>query len=74
VTGFLVDSVEEMAKAIRHVDEISPEACRRAAEKRFPKERMVDKYFDLYHALVGGCGMMGDRALAREHALEKVYA
>jgi glycosyltransferase involved in cell wall biosynthesis len=62
VTGFLVDSVEEMAQAIRGVDEISPEACRRAAERRFPKERMVEKYFDLY------------RALVREHALEKAYA
>jgi len=52
VTGFLVNSVEEMADAIRRVHEIRPEDCRAAAEKRFSRERMVREYFDLYAALV----------------------
>lgn len=52
VTGFLVNSVEEMAAAIRGVDAISPEACRAAAERRFSKERMVEDYFRLYRSLL----------------------
>ena len=52
VTGFLVNSKEEMADAIRRVHQIRPEACRAAAETRFSRERMVREYFDLYTALV----------------------
>ncbi|HEV2577068.1 MAG TPA: glycosyltransferase [Acidobacteriaceae bacterium] len=52
VTGFLVDNVEEMANAIRRVDQIRPEDCRAAAETRFSRERMVNDYFNLYATLV----------------------
>ena len=52
VTGFLVDSVEEMADAIQHVGEIRHEDCRAAAEQRFARQRMVHDYFDLYAAMV----------------------
>ncbi len=62
VTGFLVDRVEEMTHAIRHVHELSPQACRRAAEDRFPARRMTEKYLNLY------------RAILREHQLERAYA
>jgi glycosyltransferase involved in cell wall biosynthesis len=48
VTGYLVDGVEEMAEAMRHVDAISPLACRAAAEKRFSQQRMVQQYLALY--------------------------
>jgi glycosyltransferase involved in cell wall biosynthesis len=52
VTGFLVDSVDEMAEAIHSVHAISPDACRAAAEKRFSKRRMVREYFGLYSILL----------------------
>ena len=52
VTGYLVDSVEEMADAIQRVDQIRPEDCRAAAEQRFSRDRMVQDYFNLYAALV----------------------
>lgn len=52
VTGFLVDNVEQMADAIKRVDQIRPEDCRAAAEKRFSRERMVHDYFNLYDAMV----------------------
>jgi glycosyltransferase involved in cell wall biosynthesis len=52
VTGFLVNNVREMADAIRRVDQIRPEDCHAAAEKRFSRQRMVRDYFDLYAALV----------------------
>lgn len=52
VTGFLVSDVNEMAEAIGKVDAISSEACHRAAERRFSKERMVERYFELYQDLI----------------------
>ena len=51
VTGFLVDSMEEMAAAIVRVHTLSPGACRQAAERRFSRERMVDGYFELYKSM-----------------------
>jgi glycosyltransferase involved in cell wall biosynthesis len=53
VTGFLVDSVEEMSAAIHRVHTIDREVCRAAAQRRFSRERMVQEYFYLYHAMVG---------------------
>jgi glycosyltransferase involved in cell wall biosynthesis len=52
VTGYLVDSVEEMADAIQRVGQIRPEDCRAAAEQRFSRARMVHDYFNLYTAMV----------------------
>jgi glycosyltransferase involved in cell wall biosynthesis len=52
VTGFLVNNVEEMADAIRRIDQIRPEDCRAAAERRFSSNRMVHDYFDLYTAIL----------------------
>ncbi len=51
-TGFLVNSVEEMADAITRVGSISSELCRREAEERFSSEVMVDQYLDLYRSLL----------------------
>lgn len=53
VTGLLVDSVAEMAEAIRRVDQISPAACRREAELRFNRKRMISEYLEVYEHLVG---------------------
>jgi glycosyltransferase involved in cell wall biosynthesis len=52
VTGFLVNCVDEMAEAIGKVDTISPEACHAAAVRRFSKQRMVERYFDLYRKIL----------------------
>jgi glycosyltransferase involved in cell wall biosynthesis len=50
-TGLLVDSVEEMARALRAVGDIDPRACREAAERRFASTRMTARYLRLYEAL-----------------------
>ena len=50
-TGFIVDNVEEMADAMRRLDEIDPAACRRAACDRFPLARTTAAYLDLYARL-----------------------
>jgi glycosyltransferase involved in cell wall biosynthesis len=51
VTGFLVDSVAEMAEAMRDVEHLSSAACRRAAEQRFCRQRMIREYLGLYAKL-----------------------
>ena len=47
-TGFLVNSVEEMAQAVARVEEIKPADCRRYAEENFSAARMADDYEELY--------------------------
>jgi glycosyltransferase involved in cell wall biosynthesis len=51
VTGFVCDDVDDMVRAVRRLDEIDPEACRRSAE-RFSAERMCREYVAVYRALV----------------------
>ena len=50
-TGFIVRNANEMADAIHAVASINPEQCRAAARHRFMEDRMIAKYFDLYHRL-----------------------
>lgn len=50
-TGFLVNSVREMAEAIRHIGDIDPAVCRRTARERFPAERMISRYLAVYERL-----------------------
>ena len=53
-TGFIADSVEEIAEAIRHLDRIDRTTCRREAESRFSVTRMVDRYEAIYEEVVSG--------------------
>jgi glycogen synthase len=48
VTGILVDSAEEMARAVERVGEINPMACRRHVEQNFSAARMAAEYERLY--------------------------
>ncbi|RWH69415.1 MAG: glycosyltransferase family 4 protein [Mesorhizobium sp.] len=50
-TGFLVNDVEEMAKAIVASGALNHEACRAEAGRRFSLERMITSYMDAYEAL-----------------------
>jgi glycosyltransferase involved in cell wall biosynthesis len=50
-TGFLVDTVEDMAEAIRRAADLDPAECRREAERRFSNRAMVGRYLDLYRRL-----------------------
>lgn len=54
VTGYLVRSAAEMADAIAACDEIDPGRCRAVARERFPLERMLARYFEVYGQLAGG--------------------
>jgi glycosyltransferase involved in cell wall biosynthesis len=51
VTGFIVESQDQMRDAVAHVGDISPEVCRETAITRFDALRMVDDYIKLYASL-----------------------
>ncbi len=51
-TGFLVDTVEQMAAALAHVSEISPAACRQRVQQRFTASRMAREYEGLYRNIL----------------------
>jgi len=51
VTGFLVNSAEEMADAIADCDSISSQSCRAMAQQNFSSRRMFAEYLDLYRAI-----------------------
>jgi glycosyltransferase involved in cell wall biosynthesis len=48
VTGFLVDTVDDMVEALTRLDKISPEACRSDVERRFSPQVMADNYIRVY--------------------------
>jgi len=50
-TGFIADSVADMARAVHALDRIDRADCRRDAEQRFSSEHMADGYEQLYRQL-----------------------
>ena len=48
VTGYLVDSPQDMVPVVDRASEIDPLACRRHVEACFSVDRMVDQYVALY--------------------------
>ncbi|HEY0783321.1 MAG TPA: glycosyltransferase [Thermoanaerobaculia bacterium] len=53
-TGFLADTVEEMAAAVGRLPEIDRAACRTEGERRFGDDAIVSEYEHLYEALLAG--------------------
>jgi glycosyltransferase involved in cell wall biosynthesis len=53
LTGYVVDTPEEMVDALDHLEQIQPEACRRRAEERFDVPRMADDYVAAYERVLG---------------------
>jgi glycosyltransferase involved in cell wall biosynthesis len=51
-TGFIADTVDELAAAVHQVDWIDRAECRRVAEERFSMARMVDRYEAVYRSIV----------------------
>jgi glycosyltransferase involved in cell wall biosynthesis len=54
VTGFVVDGVDEAARAIGRVGDLSRRACRRTFEERFDAARMSHDYLQAYRQLADG--------------------
>ena len=55
-TGFLVDTVEEIAERIDRVGEIDARACRERVETRFSKEAMVSGYERAFELALSSAG------------------
>lgn len=51
-TGFIVDTVEEMAEAIKKIDTIDRHACRQHVLEKFSNERMAKGYEQLLNDLI----------------------
>ncbi|PIQ92057.1 MAG: glycosyl transferase [Parcubacteria group bacterium CG11_big_fil_rev_8_21_14_0_20_39_14] len=51
-TGFVVNNISEMVRAIKKVDKIDREKCRQRVEKYFTYSKMVDEYEKLYYSLI----------------------
>jgi glycosyltransferase involved in cell wall biosynthesis len=58
-TGFIVDSADEMVRAIGQIDSIDPATCRAEAERRFDAERMIREYLELYENLMNRRAVSG---------------
>ncbi len=52
VSGFIVESMEEAAKAVEKVQDIKRILCRKAFERRFTSERMAEDYLRIYGELL----------------------
>jgi glycosyltransferase involved in cell wall biosynthesis len=53
-TGFIVESVDEMAAAVDRVGDLDPHRLRSWVEERFSAEAMVSGYEDAYEHAVAG--------------------
>ncbi len=62
VTGFLVDSPEQMPQAAQQAGSIDPRTCRRHADRHFSASRMADEYERLYQMI--GTAQSGVRSAA----------
>ena len=52
VTGYIVESVDEMTAAVGKIEKLSREGCRKEFESRFTAEIMVDRYEQVYRRLI----------------------
>ncbi len=52
VTGFVVNTLEEMMDAIGQVNQIEPKRCREYVELRFDVPRMADDYMLAYQRIL----------------------
>lgn len=51
-TGFVVESIEEIARVLAKLDRISPQACRARVERQFSASRMAKDYQELYRQML----------------------
>ncbi|HYD34986.1 MAG TPA: glycosyltransferase family 4 protein [Vitreimonas sp.] len=52
-TGFLVNTIEEMAAQLDNTDRVSPQDCRAHVEANFSAAKMADEYLELAGKLTG---------------------
>jgi glycosyltransferase involved in cell wall biosynthesis len=52
VTGYVVNTIDEMVKAVHEVDRIDPRVCRAHVERNFDVPRMADDYLAAYRQIL----------------------
>ncbi len=55
-TGFIVDTLQEMAAAVWSCGDIDPQACRVHVESNYSASRMASEYEALYQSVLRQCG------------------
>ncbi len=51
-TGFVVKNIQEMVQAIKKIDQIKRDDCRKWVEKKFTYQRMVSDYEKIYYEVL----------------------
>jgi len=52
VTGLIVESADEAARAVKRISSLSRKRCRQVFEKKFSDTRMVKDYLDIYEKII----------------------
>jgi glycosyltransferase involved in cell wall biosynthesis len=52
VTGYIAETVDELAQAVNKIDKLSRLTCRDEFERRFTVEQMADRYEKVYLAII----------------------
>ena len=52
VTGFVVETFDEMLQAMQKIDQIDRKACREWVEKNFSLQKMVDAYEETFQKIL----------------------
>ncbi|MBL7157571.1 MAG: glycosyltransferase family 4 protein [Candidatus Omnitrophica bacterium] len=51
-TGFVVDTEDEMVRAIKDIDKIKPKNCRKHVEENYSREKMAENYIAVYKKIL----------------------
>jgi len=54
VTGYVVDTLDEMEEVVRKIDDIWPSSCRARVERMFTSKIMAKHYVSLYETILEG--------------------
>jgi glycosyltransferase involved in cell wall biosynthesis len=52
ITGFIVNSLDEMVKAVTKVKQLDRYQCRKLIKERFSVDRMVQDYIETYDKII----------------------
>ena len=51
-TGFLVNSIDEAAKAVNNITSVNRKFCRQYAVSKFSRQKMVERYLEVYKKIL----------------------
>ncbi|MFH1504951.1 MAG: glycosyltransferase family 4 protein [Candidatus Omnitrophota bacterium] len=51
-TGFVVDTEDEMVQAVKNIDKIKPQDCRKHIEEYYSREKMAESYVAIYKKIL----------------------